>query len=184
MVVRARGRSWTRGLALIAIGLFLAVFGLFLAGARINCTRSLARGLYWTRPGPPRRGDRVLFWPRDTPPFRLARERGYIPPGPYNRTDGPGYGLMLKKLLALPGDVVSIDEDGVSVNYLRLAHSRPLPRDNLGAPLPSARLKNYRLREGEALFLSDEYPRSYDSRYFGVQELGQIVEVVEPVWTW
>jgi type IV secretory pathway protease TraF len=45
-------------------------------------------------------------------------------------------------------------------------------------------LENYRLRDGEALFLSDHLPRSFDARYFGVQDMRQIVEVVRPVWTW
>ncbi len=53
-----------------------------------------------------------------------------------------------------------------------------------GDPLPVARLADYRLAEHEALFVSDHLPRSYDARYFGVQDMRRIVEVVVSVCGW
>ncbi len=156
----------------------------YACGARINRTNSLPKGLYWRVIKAPERGDIVAFWPDGTKPFRLARERGYILPGVYNRADDNGYGLMLKQLVALTGDIVSIDDDGVIVNGHRLPNTKPLTHDNVGDPLPVVRLSDYRLAEHEALFVSDHLPRSYDARYFGVQDMRQIVEVVVPVWIW
>ncbi len=91
---------------------------------------------------------------------------------------------MLKKLLAVPGDIVSLTDDGVTVNGVLVQNTRPLDRDNIGTLLPVLRFENHRLRENEALFLSDHLPRSFDARYFGIQDMRQIVEVVKPVWTW
>jgi len=156
----------------------------YLAGARINRTNSLPKGLYWVVDKTPERGDIVTFWPRDTAVMREARSRGYILPGVYNKTDGGGYGLLMKRLLALPGDVVSVTDDGVIVNGRLIANTRPIDSDNVGDPLPKLRFVDYRLKEDEALFLSDHLPRSFDGRYFGVQQMRQIVEVVAPVWTW
>ena len=163
--------------------LVLACFS-YACGARVNRTNSLPKGLYWRIIKPPERGDIVAFWPDGSEPFRLARERGYILPGVYNKADGIGYGLMLKRLVALPGDTVSITEGGVTVNGGLLPNTKPLTHDNVGDPLPVARLADYLLAEHEVLFVSDHLPRSYDARYFGVQDMRQIVEVVVPVWIW
>ena len=172
---------------LIAIGgivLLLASWSAYLCGARINRTHSLPKGLYWAVGKTPERGDIVTFWPDDSEPFRTARERGYIIPGRHNDRGAGGYDLMLKKLLAVPGDIVSLTDAGVSVNGVLVQNTRPLDRDNIGDPLPVLRFENHRLRENEALFLSDHLPRSFDARYFGIQDMRQIVEVVKPVWTW
>ena len=171
--------------AILAITMLLACWIAYLLGARINRTHSLPKGLYWVLNRPPQRGDLVAFWPADTPELREARRRGYIIPGVYNiGPDGEGYGLLLKKLAAVPGDVVSITNFGVRVNGSLMRNTVPLPCDNIGDPLPVLRFDNRRLAEGEALFISDHLPRSFDARYFGIQEMRQIVEVVTPVWTW
>lgn len=168
-----------------AVSLLVACCLAYLCGARINRTHSLPKGLYWVVNRPARRGDLVAFWPADTPEMREARRRGYIIPGVYNLgSDGQGYGLLLKKLAAVPGDVVSITGAGVVVNGRLMPNTAPLPRDNVGDPLPILRIENRHLADGEALFISDHLPRSFDARYFGVQEMRQIVEVVVPVWVW
>ena len=174
-----------RIIALAGMIVLAACWIAYLCGARINRTHSLPKGLYWAVNREPRRGDLIAFWPADTPELREARRRGYIIPGVYNAgTDGQGYGLLLKKLAAVAGDTVSITGDGVIVNGVLMPNTVPLPCDNVGDPLPVLRFENRRLAGGEALFISDHLPRSFDARYFGVQETRQIVEVVEPVWTW
>ena len=171
--------------ALAGMAMLAACWIAYLRGARINRTHSLPKGLYWAMDRPARRGDLVAFWPADTPAMREARRRGYIIPGVYNvGPDGQGYSLLLKKLAAVPGDVVSITDAGVVVNGVLMPNTVPLLRDNVGDPLPVLRFENRRLADGEALFISDHLPRSFDARYFGVQEMRQIVEVVEPVWVW
>ncbi|MCD8141509.1 MAG: conjugative transfer signal peptidase TraF [Planctomycetaceae bacterium] len=173
-----------RAFAVAGIAALVLACVSYACGARINRTNSLPKGLYWRVNKAPERGDIVAFWPDGTEPFRLARERGYILAGVYNIADDIGYGLMLKQLVALTGDIVSIDDDGVIVNSHRLPNTKPLAHDNVGDPLPVVRLSDYRLVEHEALFVSDHLPRSYDARYFGVQDMRQIVEVVVSVWIW
>jgi conjugative transfer signal peptidase TraF len=184
MPARSLGFRIGRAVSLAAVVLFLAVWAAYLAGARINRTNSLPKGLYWAVDKTAQRGDLVAFWPRDTETMREARRRVYILPGVYNTVGGEGYGLLMKRLVAVPGDIVSITGAGVEVNGTLVPNTRPLPVDGAGDPLPQLRFANYRLRDTEALFLSDHLPRSFDGRYFGVQELRQIVETVVPVWTW
>ncbi len=175
----------SRIIALTGMAVLAVCWIAYLCGARINRTHSLPKGLYWAVNREPRRGDLVAFWPADTPDLREARRRGYIIPGVYNvGPNGQGYGLLLKKLAAVPGDVASITNAGVIVNGVLMPNTVPLLCDNIGDPLPILRFENRRLTEGEALFISDHLPRSFDARYFGVQEMRQIVEVVEPVWVW
>jgi conjugative transfer signal peptidase TraF len=140
--------------------------------------------LYWTVDKPPERGDIVAFWPRDTAAMREARRRGYILPGVYNTVAGEGYGLLLKRLMGIPGDIVSVTDGGVAVNGALVPNTRPLDADNIGDPLPRLRFEDYRLGVNEVLLVSDHLPRSFDGRYFGVQERHQIVETLVPVWTW
>ncbi len=173
-----------KAFALAAIGLFLAVWAAYLSGARINRTNSLPRGVYWVIDKPPERGDTVAFWPRDTAEMREARRRGYILPGVYNTAGGEGYGLLLKRLMGIAGDTVSVTDDGVVINGSLVPNTKPLDADNVGDPLPRLRFTDYRLGENEVFLASDRLPRSFDGRYFGVQERHQIVEVVVPVWTW
>lgn len=174
----------TRNIAICGIMLLLFAWLAYLCGARINRTHSLPIGLYWVVDKPPERGDIVLFWPQDNAVMQEARRRGYIVSGVYNRINNQGYGLLLKQLLAIPEDVISITDTGVFINGTLVPNSRPLTQDNLGDPLPMFRIDNYQLQEGEALFLSEHLDRSFDGRYFGVQELRQIVEVVRPIWVW
>lgn len=174
----------SRGFAIGGIVVLLILLFLYACGARINRTNSLPKGIYWVVSKTPERGDIVTFWPSDCAAMQLARERGYIIPGVYNKIDGVGYGLLMKRFLGVPGDVVAVTDDGVFINGSLLPNTKPLLCDNIGDPLPYLRFTNYTLKENEAFFISDHLPRSYDARYFGVQETRQIVEVLVPVWTW
>lgn len=156
----------------------LALCLTLLAGLRFNHTHSFPLGVYWAIPKLPERGDLVIFDPPDTPLFRMALGRGYIGNGGY-RT----YERMLKRLVAVGGDAVTVDDAGVTVNG-RLENSKPLPVDEGGRPMPVLRLKDYRLQPGEVLLMSDYSPVSFDGRYFGPIPTSQIQSVVRPVWTW
>ena len=177
----ARACRW---FAVFGVGVLFVSLLLYACGARINRTNSLPRGMYWVVSKPPARGDIVTFWPSDCAEMKLARERGYIHHGVYNQTNGVGYALMMKRYLGLPGDVVSVTDDGIIINGVLIPNTKPLTHDNIGDPLPRFRIANYMLKENEALFVSNHLPRSYDARYFGIQHTHQIVEVLIPVWTW
>jgi conjugative transfer signal peptidase TraF len=169
---------------LFGLVVLLTMLGTYAAGARINRTNSLPQGLYWLVDKEPERGDIVSFWPDGSEPFQIARERNYITPGQYyDRGDG-GYSPIMKKLMGLPGDIVSITDDGVFINGDLIRNSRPFACDSIGDPLPVVRLHEYRLRENEVLLVSDYLPRSFDARYFGIQDKKQILDVLEPVFTW
>jgi conjugative transfer signal peptidase TraF len=148
-------------------------------GLRVNHTESFPRGVYQRISKAPERGDLVLVDPPDAPRFRMALERGYLSPG-ILRPFEP----MLKRLVAVEGDVVTIDDSGVIVNGRRLENSKPMPVDGDDRPLPVLRLHDHRLSPGEVLLMSDYSPISFDSRYFGPIPRARIRSVVRPVWTW
>lgn len=130
-----------------------------LAGFRFNHTHSFPVGVYWTVPKAPGFGGLVIFDPPDTPLFRLALERGYISPGAFRP-----YECMLKRLVAVEGDVVTIDDAAVTVNGRRLKSSKPLPVDIAGRPMPQSRLRDYRITAGQVLLMSDYSLISFDGR--------------------
>jgi conjugative transfer signal peptidase TraF len=92
--------------------------------------------------------------------------------------------MMLKRIVAAGGDVISIDGEGVTVNGHQLPNSAPRDADFAGRPLPVCRLQGYQLRPEEVLVMSDYSPISFDSRYFGPIPRAQIQTAVRPVWTW
>ncbi len=169
--------------ALVLLVLLVLVTAYY-AGARINRTNSLPKGLYWLVDKEPERGDIVSFCPDGSAPFRPDRHRHYIILVQYNILGDVGYDAVMKKLMGLPGDVISITGYGVTVNGEPIANSQPYDRDNVGDPLPVIRLHNYTLQENEVLFMSDHLPRSFDARYFGIQAKRQILDVLVPVVTW
>ncbi len=74
-------RKSVKGL-LLALGFIAAVvIGSALAGARVNSTKSLPLGLYWTVDAPHRKGALVMFCPPKSPVFDEAKARGYIDAG-------------------------------------------------------------------------------------------------------
>ena len=150
-----------------------------LAGLRVNRTHSFPPGVYWAVPKAPALGDLVMFRPPEEAVFDEALARGYIGRGGFTH-----YEQMLKRLVAVGGDVVSITAAGVTVNGRLLANSKPQAVDLAARPLPVWRLENYRLSVGEVLLMSDYTPNSFDGRYFGPLSRTQILSVVRPVWTW
>jgi conjugative transfer signal peptidase TraF len=187
MKSRGEGLSFARASRVIAVcgvSVLCVVLLLYACGARINRTNSLPKGIYWVVDKPPERGDIVLFWPSDCAEMRMARERGYIYEGVFNAASGIGYGLLMKRFLGLPGDVVSVTDAGIIIKGTLVPNTKPLHCDNIGDPLPHLRFLDYTLKENEAFFVSDHLPRSFDARYFGVQGINQIVDVVVPVYVW
>lgn len=133
-----------------------------LAGARLNYTSSLPRGLYLASefdPSQARRGDLVEACPT---PEGAEAVAAYLPPGRC-----PGGVLPLgKRLAAVPGDVVVLDSAGLTVDGVRLDRTAPLFRHPSGAPL-FPWLGRHVLGPGEFWLLSDRVPTSIDSRYVG-----------------
>ncbi|NQY75134.1 MAG: conjugative transfer signal peptidase TraF [Candidatus Margulisbacteria bacterium] len=151
---------------LVVVAIFvMSIMFIYGNGYRWNRTPSFPMGIWRVeRPFDPSRdlGELVLFEPPDTEVFRLARKRGYIPFG-----FGEGFmAPLIKRVVALEGDEVVINETGVYVNGKLLPKSRPFRTDRKGRALPLGKGKV--LSENEVLLMSDYNERSFDGRYFGV----------------
>lgn len=147
-----------------------------LAGARINISASYPKGLYWVVSKPPAKGDFVAFYLSDEM-AHLGKQRGYLGIGAHG-------GFLIKRIMAVHADHVSITPAGVTINNVLVDNTIPLTADNLGRPMPVVRLNNYQLKENEFMLLSDFNPRSFDSRYFGIIHTSQIIDTVIPIFTW
>ena len=166
------------GVLTLSISLFVLSIVLRFGGFYINTTSSLPVGLYRIVDESVSKNAYVAFCPPQREVFELAVTRGYI-----NSGDCPGgYGQLLKRVHAVAGDTVLIDETGISINGELLANSAPISNDAYGAVLPQYRFDSV-LGESKYLLLSDLNPRSFDARYFGVIDHAQIVHVVRPVVT-
>lgn len=155
--------------ALAVGGVAVTVAALQAFGIVINETPSLPLGLYRKVPHRPvEKGCFVLFELPGTE--TLGR--------PYAR------GRLIKQVAAASGDRVTVCAAGVFVNGSRLENSAPVERDVYGQPLPRLALQDLALGPGELLVMSNHHPRSFDGRYFGPIQRGQILAVLVPVWTW
>lgn len=152
----------------------------FAAGARINTTKSIPVGLYWTSGARVEKGAYVLFCPPQNSVFDDAKTRGYIGAG---YCPG-GYGYMMKRVVAVKDDTVTVNKDGVSVNGEPLPHSVPLQIDAAGRSLPRVQVDRYTLADAEVLLMSDVSGTSFDGRYFGPINRSQVETVIRPVITW
>jgi len=107
----------------IAVGLIC-----YLAGLRVNTTRSIPVGIYRLSDVPVGKGEYVIFCPPQSPLFDEARERGYISAGfcPGN------YGYMMKRVLATANDRIVSTDEGLRINTSLLPLSKPLETDKAG----------------------------------------------------
>lgn len=167
----------TRKITLALLGLFMlfvvSIMVAYAAGVRINLTASFPQGLYFLENKPAKRGDLVEFATPDTEVFRQAVERDYISESfLFGRTH------LLKRLVAVEGDVVTIDAKGVTVNGKLLSNSKPQTADELGRPLPRVELTSYQLQVNEILLMSEYSPASFDARYFDIQSIEGISGII------
>ncbi len=116
----------------------------------VNESPSLPRGLYRLSTAPIERGSIVALIP---PPVAKAYLEGL---------GAPADARLLKRVVAIEGDLVCKREAGLEVRSVTLAVAR---RDRQGQPLPSWR-ECRRLTPDEFLVLGDS-SHSFDSRYFG-----------------
>ena len=101
----------------------------------------------------------------------LAAQRGYLP------SDVP----MLKRVGALALQSVCVRDQTVRIDGAVVADVRL--QDGVHRPL-QAWGKCRTLLEGEVFLLSDTYPASFDSRYFGPVQVSAVLGIAHPLWTW
>ena len=163
------------GVAALTLG-----FAFYLAGARVNTTRSIPLGPYWTTSAPVEKGQYVIVCPPNASVFHEAKKRGYIAAGLCTGD----YGYIMKRVLAVEGDVIAITSEGVRVNGHLLSLSAPLKADRVGRSLPRYQSNPFTLEASEVLLMSDASSISFDSRYFGPVKRAQIRGGIRPVLTW
>ena len=156
----------------VAAGLWLATALAHGAGLRINHTPSLPIGLWRiTSIGTPlARGAVVSVCPPNAAILHQAHARGYLGPG---RCPG-GFEPLLKPVIALAGDRVTLGADGVVVNGEPVLGSARLAADGAGRPIPAIPFGVYTAQPGEIWLLSTAHPQSFDSRYFGAVPIESI----------
>lgn len=168
--------------ALVVIAALLLIVDLgerpFLANVDINWTDSMPMGYYLRRPlpDPMTRGSIVRFCPplSAIAPIREDLER--LVKGSQPCAGGSPY--FLKRIIAIPGDTVTIARSGILVNGQAIPNST-VPRKLL-KQFPHMALGEYRVTAHHAWVLSDAY-LGYDSRYYG-EIVPLMIDV--PVWTW
>ncbi|MDO8773541.1 MAG: conjugative transfer signal peptidase TraF [Burkholderiaceae bacterium] len=178
--MKGRLQRMTAGVAIGGAGLLLLGVVCFAIGARVNTTRSIPVGLYWTSSQPVHKGVDVLFCPPQVGVLAVAKQRGYIGAG----FCPGGYGYMMKRVVAVQNDVVAVTPDGVLVNGELLPQSRPLKVDQAGRLLTSYPVGSFTLGSTEVLLMSSESRTSFDGRYFGPVPRAQISAVILPILTW
>lgn len=157
-----------------------AATGLFWAAEEnltLCVTPSVPRGIYRYADGEIRTGDLVSACLPETPLMRAALERGYLLKG----SCPGGWAPVIKRAAASEGDVVSIGENGIVVNGRKLPNTEPREVDGRGDPLPLLR-SNRTLGPDDLVLASENDPKGFDSRYFGVLSK-KGAKRVEPVWT-
>ncbi len=147
-------------------------------GFRINLTESIPVGLYRITGAEPLKNAYVIFCPDDRKSFRLARDRGYIDYGLYCS----GYGYLMKKVVAVSGDILSVTNEGVYVNQMLIPYSKPKLQDGMNRTLPQWQVMNYQLQEDEIMTMTSQSEWSFDGRYYGLVHTRQIKGVITPIW--
>lgn len=152
------------------------------AGVRYNHSESYPLG-FWMVSGEYQAGSKgqmVLFCPGSETVFSEAKERGYLSDSFYCDS---GIAPLIKKVVAVPGDQVVINQNGITINGGFVEGSQPFAKDGSGRDLPLA-VTDAALANNQVIIFSDYHPLSFDSRYFGAVDSRQIKGVVSPVWTW
>jgi conjugative transfer signal peptidase TraF len=141
------------------------------AGYCFNITPSEPVGIYRLVPGGVERGTLVLLKQPHNPAASVLQL--YI----------PAKLPLVKRVAAIPGDMVRIDSDGVYVNGLRWPDSVPLLHDDEGRALHPYPFGVYRVAAGR-LWVMSNHPRGLDSRYFGPVPAASVISRLEPLLTW
>ncbi len=167
-------------LLFISAGLLLVSILMRVTNTHYNATSSLPLGFYQEIDAVIEKGTYVSFCPTQRPVFDMALARNYISTGDCKN----GYRPLLKRVLAIAGDTVSINKRGVFINTRHIPNSAQMETDALGAELPAYQLNQHTLSDQQFLLMSDINPKSFDARYFGLAKRSEITAVVRPVLTW
>jgi len=166
-------------LLLVLFSLF-EIFILLLSqlGYRLNPSDSIPIGLYKISGSSGFKNKYVIFCPDNRDEFKRAVERGYISKGFCQS----GFGYMMKKVVAIEGDIISVTDKGVIVNNKIQSYSTPLTKDGANRALNQWRINDYQLKHNELLTMTDQDKWSFDGRYYGLIKTNQVKGVITPIW--
>ncbi|MDR0479229.1 MAG: conjugative transfer signal peptidase TraF [Burkholderiaceae bacterium] len=162
----------------ILLGMCVATLVLHAQGLRINLSASEPLGLYWMQPYRGEtltKGALVAFCPpiqQQDYPFTLKGDCA------------GGTAPFFKEVIAVPGDRVRVSVQGVFINEQLVADSQPKDHSEVTRnPLPHWWGKRV-LGPGEYwVYGAGDAKNSFDSRYFGPVQAGQI-QTVERAHSW
>jgi len=171
-------RCWMLRLAGAAIGsatlVTVCLIGTKLPAALgycLNRTPSEPVGIYRRVSGRAERGTLILLnQPHESAAPLLGR---YLP------ANIP----LIKRIAAIPGDVVDESARGVRVNGILWPDSAPLTHDLEGRSLRPYPFGIHRVPIGQLWVLSN-HPRGLDSRYFGPVTESSVISRLVPIVTW
>ena len=87
-----------------------------------------------------------------------------------------GHKPLLKSVVAEDGDVVTISDEGIFVNYKKLRNSERLKNIRI----QTKNITDYKLLGNEFLVMGRS-PYSWDSRYFGIVRGKEFITKVDPI---
>jgi conjugative transfer signal peptidase TraF len=147
-------------------------------GFGVNLSASAPRGLYRAVAGTPARGHLVVVClPDDVASF--GRARGYLAAGHCPA----GAQAVLKRVVAVAGDTVTIHAHGAAVNGLPVTDQPIHERDHAGRPLPRLPFGHHHVAIGDVWVLGLAQAPSWDSRYFGPVPASGVRGIAWPVLT-
>ncbi|MBR1187372.1 S26 family signal peptidase [Bradyrhizobium sp. AUGA SZCCT0160] len=136
-----------------------------------NASESVPIGLYRLQPADDLFVTELVAAQPPEPLATFLDLNGYLPAGV----------LMLKRVLALPGQTVCRSGLAVSVDAIEVGEARE--RDGRGRPLPKWQGCHV-VGEGELFVMNWQSTSSLDGRYFGFLPASAIIGRALPVWTW
>lgn len=155
----------------------LLILGYWL-GLKINLSKSYPPGIYKTvYKNDIEKGDLVIFCPPNNLIMQQALKRKYIQ---FGFCDG-GFYPLLKKVVALEGDIVEINSS-VYINNQKIPNSEILTYDGNQNPLPVLKKSRRKLPKSHIFVMSDYYNKSFDSRYFDSVGVNTIINHVKPIY--
>lgn len=173
-------RNFTRRQLLLACvpGLLFLLLGVAAgaAGVRINTTPSLPVGLWHISDQIEKGAYASACVPPTAPMMDVAIQRRYLPDGACKG----GYAPLLKRIVAVAGDTVTLTPDAVIVNGVPLPNSATLAYRTID-PLPAIARGSYVVQPGEYWLIATDNARSFDSRYFGALRRADIEHGMKPL---
>lgn len=145
----------------------------------INTSPSIPLGIYTLKPisGQLKQNDLIAFC-LDKKDQDFALSRGYILAG----TRCNGSTPLLKSIIAIPGDNVTLTNNKIIVN--NKTYNYPTQQyDSKNRLLPNWPRGKYQNTLGFWV-IGTNSNKSWDSRYFGSINRNQIIFLIKPLWLW